>query len=276
MTRMARIVGAMAVVSGLVPSTLACDRMTYREALDAVIEAAISAQGESMTEDIIEVSTDFTIGGAVENAAAELATWIETQIPCSTVTLAGSTVTVDFGTLADTCVYNDHTYAGLWAVTIQRNAEDDVVVDHEWTGLTDGTIVLDGTAQVTWSADATSRRVVHGVTWTSGEHVIEASGDRLQTLIDPAAGIEAGIVVDGERDWVGTDGRDWSLTIDGVEMRGVDPVPQAGVYTLTTPDLRVVTLSFSRIDDDTIECVLTAGTRSWTFHVSRDGQVEEG
>ncbi len=249
-------------------------RMSYREALAAVAEAAISTRGETLTEDIIEISTDFTMGEAVEDAAAELAAWLESQIDCSTVTLDGHTITVDFGTLEDQCVYNSHTYAGLWAVTIQTNLVDEVVVDHEWTGLTDGEVTLDGTAQVTWSSAAHSRHVVHQVTWADEDGTVEASGDRLQELIDPVEGISAGIVVNGDRDWNSGSG-EWSLDIDSVEMRGMDPVPQAGVYTLTTPALKVATLTFTRLDAATIECVLASGADSWTFEISSTGAIEE-
>lgn len=267
----------IAVTSGLLLPMLLCGcttRMSYREALEAVGEAAFSTRGESLTEDIIEISTDFTIGEAVEDAAAELAAWLESQIDCSTVTLDGPTITVDFGTLDDQCIYNSHTYAGLWAVTIQSNLVDEVVVDHEWTALTDGEVTLDGTAQVTWSSSAHSRHVVHDVTWVDEDGTVEASGDRLQELIDPVEGISAGIVVNGDRDWNSGTG-EWSLDIDAVEMRGMDPVPQAGVYTLTTPALKVATLTFTRLDANTIECVLASGSDSWTFEISSTGVVEE-
>ncbi len=263
------------ILALLLPVTLlsACrDRMTYGEALEALSESATSAKGEAMTQEIIEVSTDFTIGQAVEDAAEELAAWLQSQIDCSEVTVDGSTVTVDFGTLDDACAYNDHTYAGLWAVTVQSNQADQVVVDHEWTALTNGEVTLDGQAQVTWSDDDHTRHVVHAVTWSDDEHSVEASGDRLQALLDPDAGLEAGIVVDGEREWVSDSGT-WTLDIEGVEMRGQDPVPQAGVYTLTTPDEYLVTLTFVRIDGDTIEASLACDWKTWVFHVSRDGEI---
>jgi hypothetical protein len=269
------------LIKGLLPLVLVAlsascfeDRMTYGEALEAVAEAAVSAKGESMTQEIIEVSTDFTLGAAVAEAAEELRGWLESQIPCSTVSLDGTTVTVDFGDLADSCTYNGHTYAGLWAITIQRNDEDDVLVDHEWTALSNGDTTLDGTAQVTWGVDEPTRHVVHAVSWTDAQRTVTASGNRFQQLLDESAGLAGGIVVDGDRDWSGENG-DWQLDIDQVEMRGQDPVPQAGTYDLTTPDGKSVTLSFERVDEETIRCVLTAGNRSWTFDVTRSGEIAE-
>ena len=248
------------------------ERMTYREALEAVEQAAISGKGEALTGEIIEISTDFTLGQAAAEAAEELYLWLESQIPCSTVSLADHTVTVDFGDLADACTYNEHTYAGIWEIAIQAAEEGGVVVDHGWTGLTNGDVTLDGTAQVTWSGGDASRRVVHAVTWSDPERTVEASGDRLQTLIDPDLYLAGGIEIDGDRDWA-VDGDDWHLDIDQVEMRGQDPVPQAGEYVLTTPADKTVTLAFERIDENTIRCTLTAPNKTWTFDVSRSGEV---
>jgi len=260
-------------VAVVMPLVVGCwDNMTYREALEAVEEAAISGKGDALTQEIIEISTDFTMGEAVAVAAQELHDALVSQIPCSEVSLDGSTVTIDFGTLADDCVYNGHTYAGLWAVTIEGNDDQAVQVAHAWTGLTNGDVVLDGTAVVTWSATDSSRQVVHDVTWSDAERTVEASGDRIQTMIEPGD-LSAGIVVDGERDWTGDNGA-WYLEIDGVEMRGQDPVPQAGLYTLTTPEAKVVTLSFVRMDEDTIECTLTAPNKEWVFEVSSAGEVD--
>ena len=258
------------------PQLLGCwqQGMTYVEALEAVEEAALSSRGEALTEEIIEISTDFTMGEAVETAAQELHDALVSQIDCSTVTLDGSTVMVDFGTLDDECVYQGHTYAGVWAVTIERNDSADVLVNHEWTGLTNGDVTLDGTAEVTWSAAASSRRVKHDVVWNDIDGEVEATGDRTQTLIDPVLGLLAGIVVNGDRQWTSSTG-DWSLEIDDVEMRGLDPVPQAGIYTLTTPDDVVVSLTFVRIDDNTIECTLAAPNKSWVFEVTSTGAISE-
>ncbi|MDP7111328.1 MAG: hypothetical protein QGH45_05165, partial [Myxococcota bacterium] len=71
------------LIRGLLPLVLvglsaSCfeDRMTYGEALEAVAEAAVSAKGESMTQEIIEISTDFTLGAAAAEAAEELRGWL--------------------------------------------------------------------------------------------------------------------------------------------------------------------------------------------------------
>lgn len=251
------------------------DQITWGEAVEAIEEAALSAQAEAATFEVIEISTSFTLGEAVEQAAQELADWYRSQVPCSDITVEGNTVTTDFGTMLDNCSYNGHTYAGVARLTIERNDEDEVVVTHEWIGLTSGLVTLDGVAEVTWSAPGGTRQVVHDVSWTSGGRDLHATGDRTQRLLDPASGILGGIRVDGVRDWASSSG-DWHLDIDAVEMRGQDPVPQAGTYALTLPSGKVATLSFERIDDDTIRVTVTGGWRDWVFDVSSDGtSVEE-
>jgi len=259
---------------GFAASSCLQDNLTYEEALEALEEAAVSAKGEAMTMGIIEISTEFTMGDAVEAAAQELYDFLVSQIDCSEVSLDGNTVTVDFGTLDDACVYSGYTYAGLWAITIESNDADGVQVTHQWTGLTNGDLSLDGSADVDWSAGATSRHVVHEVSWTDAEHSLVASGDRTQSLLDPADGLDAGIVVDGSRQWTSETG-DWLLDIDQVEMRGQDPVPQSGVYSLTTPVDKVLTLTFERLDDDTIKCTLEGTRRTWVFEVTSAGVVED-
>ncbi|MCA9687792.1 MAG: hypothetical protein KC457_36875, partial [Myxococcales bacterium] len=103
---------------------------------------------------------------------------------------------------------------------------------------------------VTWQDKA--RKVVTDYTFTTKEgETIEATSDRLQTLLDEAQGLAGGIVINGERHWEGENGL-WDLDIDEVEVRGQDPVPQSGQYALTTPEDKLVTLAFERLDEDTI------------------------
>jgi hypothetical protein len=75
------------------------------------------------------------------------------------------------------------------------------------------------------------------------------------------------------RSWTGPAGR-WDLAIDGVELRWVDPVPQAGSYTLATPFEKSMTLSFDRVDEDTIRVTVESGARSFEFNVTSRGVTE--
>jgi hypothetical protein len=247
------------------------ETLTSAEARAAVDESVASAKAEAVTGEVIEITTDFTMGQAVEDAAEELRGLVASQIPCSTVTRIGATVTIDFGTLDDTCEYEGHTYAGVASVTVERDDDGDVEVTHTWEGLTNGEVTVDGGATVTWSASAGTRHVVHAVTWSDDTRTVDASGDRTQALLDPELGIAGGISVDGERHWI-SNGEQWDLAIDAVEMRGQDPVPQAGTYTLTTPAGKTATLSFLRLDDDTIQVTLTGTRRDQVFEVTSSGE----
>ncbi|HET9235150.1 MAG TPA: hypothetical protein VFP10_13520 [Candidatus Eisenbacteria bacterium] len=237
-------------------------------------EALEEAQGSSASEDLmvasVEISTSFTIGGAVENAAAELRAFLASELPCAEITLEGATLTVEYGAKPGDCNYRGHEFSGTTVVSVEANSTSDVRVHHEWIGFSNGVVTLDGTADVTWNFDELERHVVHHTEWThlaTGRTGV-GEGDRVQK---PLAGdIAVGFVVDGSRSWTGSLGRRWDLAIDGVEMRWADPVPQAGSYTLESPEGKTLSLSFSRVDSDTIEVTVTGPRgRSFSFNVNK-------
>jgi hypothetical protein len=246
------------------------EELTAAEAEEALDQAVLSNKSEALATEMITVTTGFTIGQAVENAAKELHDGLVSQIPCSKVSLEGATVTIDFGTLADQCTYHGHTYAGVATIHVEKDDEGDVVVTHEWTGLTNGDVTLDGDATVTWSTAHGTRRVEHDVLWSSDGHSVHATGDRTQKLLEPDLGLAGGIQIDGERSWDANDKR-WSLEIAGVQMRGQDPVPQAGHYTLTNPADKTLELSFERIDATTIQVTVSGTKKSFSFKVKSAG-----
>lgn len=245
------------------------DTMSNAELKAAFDEAASAARVEAFTGEVVEITTTFTIGGAVEDAAEELRAWLQSQLPCSEVSLAGATLTIDFGTLDDACTYAGRTYAGVATVEVRRADAQGVEVRHTWEGLTDGATTLDGGATVTWTADTPTRAVEYGATWTdldSGE-VREGAGDLVQHGLDADGRATTGITVDGVREWSGPAGA-WALTVEGIEARWVDPVPQAGLYTLTAASGKAATAAFERVDDDTILVTLASGWRSRQFEVT--------
>ena len=216
------------------------------------------------------------MGDAVADALDELRAWLQTQIPCSvvTVSLTDASVTVDFGDLADNCTYNGHTYAGVVMVSIEKNDVGDVQVSHVWTGFTNGDLTLNGAATVTWVDETGAREVTHDVLWTDTDgREIHATGQRTVTLLDSGQGVEGGIEINGWRHWDSQAGN-WELEISGVEARPQDPVPQAGSYSLTTPQSNLVVMSFERQDADTIRVSILANLRSWIFDVTSDGSIE--
>lgn len=259
---------------------LACTaqtELTRAEAKEVIEESVSAARGEATTTEVIEITTSFTLGAAAEEAAEELRAWWASQVPCATITREGATLTVDFGDLSDDCAYEGRTYGGVASVTVDRTDEEDVALSWSFDALTNGSVSVSGAADVTWAGgENPSRHVVHELRWDREDGLIEASGDRLQTLLDPEQGLAGGIRIDGVRAWDAPSGA-WDLDIDGVEARPADPVPQAGVYTLLTPSGKSASLSFARVDEDTIEVTLS-GVRGGdrVYHVTSAGEVSEG
>jgi len=269
----------LAAIGLLALSSSACvkkeseEPLSQSEALDAVDETSLSSQASSLTSASIDISTNFTIGGAVEQAASELRTFVTTQLPCADTSLTGSTLSVTYGVKPGNCLYHGHTFSGQTQVKVTHNSQDawgDTVVDHTWTDFSDGKVKVNGTAHVTWSLSNPSRRIIHSLVWTrlSDGRTGTGSGDRTQTSLD--GDITRGLVENGSYAWEGQRGR-WDLSIQGVEMRWADPVPQAGTLVLDTPKDQSISMSFSRRDADSIEVTVTSDGRSFPFVVNGTG-----
>lgn len=246
--------------------------LTSAEAQESLQQASASTQAENLTAASIDISTNFTIGGAVDQAAAELKSFVNSQLPCADVTLADATLTIEYGVKPGNCAYRGHTFSGASSITVSKNAMNEVVVDHVWTQLSNGVVELDGTAQVTWNFSDQTRHVVHDVKWTqlASGRTGKGSGDRVQKPL--ASGIGEGIQVDGTRTWTGQRGT-WDLAIDSVQMRWSDPVPQAGSYSLSTPYDKSVSMSFARVDEDTIKVTVAGAKRDFSFTVTKAGAI---
>jgi hypothetical protein len=265
-------------VAFLIPAALSAsscrkqEEMTTAEALQAVEEASVSGDAENVTSGSIEITTDFTIGQAAEAAAQEISAFVTSQLPCAGITLSGATLTVEYGKNAGNCTYKGNTYSGTHEITVTKNDMSDVVVNHTWTKLSNGRVEVTGTAEVTWSATDQTRHVVHELDWTrlSDGKTGTGTGDRTQKAL--AGGLVEGFQVDGSRTWTGAGGT-WDLSIEGVQFRWVDPVPQAGTYRLASPKDRSISMTFNRVDEDTIKVTVTSGAKSFNFDVSKAGAV---
>jgi hypothetical protein len=250
--------------------------LTHDEAVAALSESSMDSQAANVTAGPVEISTNFTIGGAVEKAADELRGFLVAEIPCAKITLQGATITTEWGANGGTCSYKGLTYSGTSSVTIKATDASTLEVDHTFSDLSNGVVKVSGTAQVTWSATEHSRHVVHQLTWTrlSDNRTGTGTGDRTQTLIDPAQGLAGGIRIDGNRHWSGQSGQ-WDLAITGVEVRLQDPVPQAGSYQLTTPSDKNVSLSFARQSDTVIKVTLSGPKATFSFNVREAGTISD-
>jgi len=263
----------LAIAAPLTLSACEPPPMTASEQVEAVQLSVETARMDAATNDIIEVTTDFTLGQAAEDAAAELRAFWESQAPCATVTVEAGVLTVDFGT-SEGCTWNGKTWTGQSRIEIVSAGEGEAVVEHSWTALSNGVGVLDGGATVTWSAAEASRRVQVEATWEGPEHTLDVESDRTIARIEPGGPVGSGIVIDGWRTWTLDGTASWEQTIDGVEMRAQDPAPQAGSYTLVNPMSRQLVLSFERVDEDTIR-VTAQARRTRTWLITASGVSEE-
>jgi hypothetical protein len=188
--------------------------------------------------------------------------------------LEEATLTVVYGAKPGNCTYRGHPFSGTHVIRLERNEDARVEVHHQWLDFSNGVVSLDGSADVTWNFADKTRRVQHSSQWknlASGRTGVGA-GDRLQSVLE--GGLGEGIQVDGERSWDGQRGR-WDLAIAGVQMRWTDPVPQAGSYTLSTPFDKTISMSFNRVDADTIKVTVTGPKREFSFDVSKLGAIAE-
>lgn len=268
---------------GCVDEDKSDEPMTALEELETV-QAAVNAQRtEATAGEVIELTTDFTIGEGYEAAAESLRDWLESQLPCSTVTVGDADggiaqVHMDLGPpSAEGCAWRGRTWSGALSISlVSVDPAGAVVLEHEWIELSDGIYTLDGAATVTWDGRAgpTERQVEYAADWTSEAGVLSADGALTHAPLDGET-FETGFVADGERDWIDEEGRAWALRIEGVEARWLDPVPQAGEYRMTHPTGKEATLRFTRVDEDTIRLTLSGGAADRVFDVSRLGVVEE-
>lgn len=242
------------------------ESLTNEEAAEALGEAEVSGQASALTGATVEIATDFTIGEAVENAATHIRSLVESQLPCAEVTLAGATLTVRYGARPGVCVYKGQTLSGTHAITVMRNEMSEVVVRHVWTDLSNGRVEVDGNATVTWSFANPSRNVVHELTFhrISDGRMGTGSGNHTQRPL--AGGLQVGFSVEGTHTWEGESGR-WTLDTNQVEMRWIDPVPQAGSYVLDTPFDKTLSLSFARQAPTRIRVTIASGPKSFDFDV---------
>ncbi len=256
----------LALVLALATTLAACGELSGEEAREGLEEAALSSAALSLAGGSIDLSTNFTIGDAAEAAATELQTFVQTQLPCATVTAQGATITIHYGILPGNCVYRGQHYTGLHEITFVATAASEIVVEHQWTDFHNETVSVTGSAMVTWSAADPSRHVSYDLRWTrlSDSHQGNGTGEVTQRPLE--SGLISGFAEDGERTWT-TQSGSWVLTIADVEMRWVDPCPQAGTYTLTAPSHKTMTLTFVRTNATTIRATVASGSRSFDIDV---------
>src|SRR5262245_604694 len=131
------VIIALSLTLGGCPKNKDQGPMTQAEAKDALEESTVDSQAAALTTNTIEISTNFTIGKAVGEAASELRTFILTQLPCAEITLADATLTVTYGAKPGNCTYHGNPFTGQHIIKVTRN-EAVIEVDHEWKDLSNG------------------------------------------------------------------------------------------------------------------------------------------
>ena len=242
------------------------------EMREALVEVAALGDGLGAQDDVIELTTSFTLGQGVQAAAEEIRDLVQSQVPCSTVTVEPGQVSIDFGELGDACVYRGRTYAGVVTVAVELPG-DGARVTHTYAGFTGGRVTLDGTAVVDWNGAV--RHVVTDLALATDDGTVELESDRTQSF-SRCEDVDAVCVeVEGERHWQ-SDRGEWSMSIDDVRARSIDPVPEVDTYTLSDSLGRELAMSFSRVDEDTIQVDVEGGRRPVAFRVTAAGQVQDG
>ncbi len=262
-------------VASLVPIALllaACEPLTATRAemREALVEVAELGDGLGAQDDVIELTTSFTLGQGVQAAAEEIRDFVHSQVACSTVTVEPGRVSIDFGDLSDNCIYRGRTYAGIVTVTIER-ADQGAQVTHTYEGFTGGRVTMDGQSVVDW--DDLTRHIVTDLDFTSDDRDVHVESDRTQSF-SACEGAQAICVdIDGSRSWTTPRG-EWNMSIDDVHARSIDPVPESGGYLVTNPEGKQMGMTFSRVDGNTIAVEMTGGRRDVTFEVTAAGQVQ--
>ena len=105
------------------------ETLTLGEARAALEEASASSSAENLTAASVDISTDFTLGAAVEKTAEEIRTFVQSQLPCAEISLAGNTLTIEYGVNDGSCSYRGHEFSGAHAITVTRNDGGQVIVD---------------------------------------------------------------------------------------------------------------------------------------------------
>lgn len=248
--------------------------MTAAEFAEAADMLATASRAEAAAGEVVEISTSFTIGAAVEESLENLRAFYESQVPCAEITQVDRTLTMAFGATGETCTWEGEVWTGTQTLTLEQAGDGTLTLLHGWDALSNGVVQLDGAATVVWSEGGTRRDVAHAGTWTLEDVALEVEGERTQTLLDDAAGVAGGIRIDGDRTWL-VEGREWGLVHAGVEVKWEDPIPQAGTTLLVTPAGKLLSATYARQDDDTIRLTLENAGRAKAYDISRSGETVE-
>jgi hypothetical protein len=260
---------AVALASLAVLAGCELDLLRSQETHAALDETIADSESIGFTAAAIELGGIFSMGQSAEQSALQLHDLMSSQLGCGGLTLDQATLTVEYAT----CNFMPNVFGGKHTVHIEEESPSHLRVTHTWDKLTNGNIEINGSALVTWSAQDPVRHVVDEYTWVrlKDGRMGVGGGDRRQAALDGRSVFD-GLQVDGTRSWEGEDGH-WDLSIQGIEIRWVDPVPYTGLWILRTPKGRNVTFAFDRIDPENIGIDVSSGDFDLALNVDKKGYV---
>jgi len=244
-----------------------------------------AAKSDGSMGAVVEVTVDQSAGERLTDRVQRLKALLKSQAPCSQVSLDDSgVVTIDFGKLDDQCQFAGRTFAGIVRISFDKMGDGPDAATHlEWDGLTDGVHVLDGSTDATFTTDSgatVSAKNDLSLANLDADIVHDVLGQSTIARLDPAKRIlDGGWSVDGDRsvsvDLTPSDDsdatKDWQMSFQGLQILPDDAGPHAGLARLTTPDGRVFSVLFGRIDADTISATVSGPNgQTRTFAVSVD------
>jgi hypothetical protein len=241
---------------------------TVREAIDELVGAGV---GEAATRAILDVTTSFEPGLGVPATVDAIQGLLSDEIACAAVSVDpdGATLALDFGARSDGCQHLGRNLAGLIELRVVTNQRNNIELSYAFLDFVHAETILNGELGFRWDGTPSNRELSHQLNWDSAEGTVASESQRTWKLLDPPAGIAAGIEVQGTRDWSSIRGL-WHLQMDGLQVQGVDPVPQAGAGVLTTPRGNELDLSFERLDASTVRVVVLFENDRWTLELASE------
>jgi len=223
----------------------------------------------------VDLSDETTIGERIEDSLDSIDAFWSSQSDCIDVSLQVDGILVDFGSLDDNCTFRGRTFAGLDLIDIDVDAEETAML-HTFTAFTDGTRVLDGDVDVSWSDDDQRYlRANYVVADLEETTLVEVDTDHRLKPLDPNQSIGGyGFVLDGDR--VRTEG-DVSTTLrfDAVEMKVDRVAPSGGGVVWTSADGTVTRMDFEELSDTLTRTRVQqdGDTVAYTFLVEGSGEI---
>lgn len=240
---------------------LGCEEglLTRDEARAALNEASLSTQIHGLVT--VVASSGREVGaGTREETAQALHTWWSTEVLCGTAGVEGTTVTVLFD--EGGCPWLDRTWTGQLSLEVTSSSGTERSMSVLFTDVGTGLLVVSGTMESQWDLAQDQGTISHSLVWSDGNNGRVGEGETSLTFAEDGAVAE----IEGLRTWDGDTGA-WSLTLDKAHIRGADPVPETGTYTVESPLTESLVLAFERASDRELEVAISGPGHTYHFTV---------